>query len=66
MKLTSRPPPSTKLAATIQEVTHNVQSTSHAAEEADRLANGSLELMQHMAKAVVDIGQAVNDLANAT
>ena len=62
-----------QMAATIQEVTQNVQSTSHAAEEADRLARegrqlagGSLESMQHMAKAVADIGQAVNDLANST
>lgn len=62
-----------QMAATIQEVTHNVQNTSHAAEEADRLARdgqqlavGSLDSMQQMAKAVVDIGQAVGDLADST
>ena len=50
-----------------------MQNTSHAAEEADRLARegrdlavGSLDSMRQMAKAVNDIGQAVNELANST
>ncbi|MBK4991040.1 methyl-accepting chemotaxis protein [Pseudomonas sp. S36] len=62
-----------EMAATIQEVTHNVQSTAHAAGDADQLAQQgsalalkSLQAMGSMRDAVNDIGQAVNALAEQT
>jgi len=62
-----------QMAATIQEVTHNVQTTATAAADADRLAQQgsglaeqSLKAMGHMNQAVNEIGQAVNALAEET
>ena len=63
----------TEMAATIQEVTHNVQNTANAALEADALAqqgrglaDDSLLAIRHMANSVSEIGQAVGELAGAT
>ncbi|WP_263260838.1 PAS domain-containing methyl-accepting chemotaxis protein [Pseudomonas sp. RIT-PI-S] len=62
-----------QMAATIQEVTHNVQLTASAAADANRLAGEGSELarqsllaMEEMGGAVVEIGQAVNALAEQT
>jgi aerotaxis receptor len=62
-----------EMAATIQQVTHNVQSTASAAADADQLAQQgsdlaeqSLAAMGHMSTAVSEIGQAVNALAQET
>lgn len=62
-----------QMAATIQEVTQNVQLTASAAEDANRLAGEGGELarqslmaMEEMGAAVADIGQAVNALAEQT
>jgi aerotaxis receptor len=62
-----------EMSATIQEVTHNVQSTASAAADADQLAQQgndlaeqSLAAMGHMSTAVSEIGQAVNALAQET
>lgn len=62
-----------QMAATIQEVAHNVQITAGAAADADqlaqqgsRLAEQSLGAMGHMSMAVSEIGRAVNALAEET
>ncbi|MCU1723921.1 methyl-accepting chemotaxis protein [Pseudomonas sp. 5P_5.1_Bac1] len=62
-----------QMAATIQQVTQNVQNTAHAASDADELtrqgstlAQRSLRAMSSMADAVNDIGQAVHALAEQT
>ncbi len=62
-----------EMAATIQEVAQNVQDTSHAADEADRLAlrgrdlaGQSLQDMELMGGSVQEIGKAVRELADST
>ncbi|AWY44101.1 PAS domain S-box protein [Pseudomonas putida] len=62
-----------QMAATNQQVTQNVLSTAHAANEADQLtrdgaqlAEQSLQAMQTMNEAVNEIAQAVNTLASET
>ena len=62
-----------QMAATIQEVTHNVQNTAAAAADADQLAREgsglagqSLQAMAQMSQAVSEIGVAVNALAEET
>ncbi|MEE3636214.1 PAS domain-containing methyl-accepting chemotaxis protein [Pseudomonas sp. AL 58] len=62
-----------QMAATIQEVTHNVQNTAIAASDADKLtqqgsdlAQQSLQAMSSMSEAVNNIGVAVHALADQT
>lgn len=62
-----------ELAATIQEVTRNVQVTSLATQEAVRLAGHgeqlsgkSLDAMQQLSTSVADIAMAVQQLASST